>query len=60
MFTTYRLGPLSVRVNDETGEAVTVSDTLTGLDARLMYSRGDIARATAFAQAQASAVADLG
>lgn len=60
LYTVLTFGPLRVLVNDETGEPETVQDALTGLDARLMYSRGDIARAQARARLAAASFADLG
>lgn len=46
MFTVYTFGPLRVILETETGEIVSVQDSLTGCAAAFLFTRQAIANAT--------------
>jgi hypothetical protein len=56
---TFTFGPLRVLVNDETGAIVAVQDSLTGVAASLLYSKGSIARVQTLATLAWESTAEL-
>lgn len=59
MFQVIKSGPLAVTLDTLTGEVIAVRDALTGCAASLMYSKGQIAWAVAFAQRAWASTAEL-